>query len=194
MFKTQNNRQIRSFIYLNLYVFGELTGTENKKHFDSHYWCKLETVQSNLKNAVRKQGRNAITIWHCIGWWTKGHVWRPAYVCQLQAASCWQVCLYPGALHLTPSSALWSRRRARNILQSHDTSSPDIWARRSVVVEALCYKLAGRGFETRRSELIFSSYLILPAALGPGVYSAFNRNEYQKQKNYVSGEQSAAVA
>jgi hypothetical protein len=31
-------------------------------------------------------------------------------------------------------------------------------------------------------------YLIFPAALGPGVYSAFNRNEYQKQKNNVSGE------
>jgi hypothetical protein len=29
---------------------------------------------------------------------------------------------------------------------------------------------------------LFSIYLILPAALGPGVYSASNRNEYQKQK------------
>jgi hypothetical protein len=34
----------------------------------------------------------------------------------------------------------------------------------------------------------FSIYLILPAALGPGVYSASDRNEYQKQKNKVSGE------
>jgi hypothetical protein len=35
----------------------------------------------------------------------------------------------------------------------------------------------------------FSSiYLILPAALGPGVHSASNRNEYQKQKNNVYGE------
>jgi hypothetical protein len=33
--------------------------------------------------------------------------------------------------------------------------------------------------------VIFSIYLILPAALGPGVYSASNRNEYQKHKNYV---------
>jgi hypothetical protein len=40
----------------------------------------------------------------------------------------------------------------------------------------------------------FSIYLIFPAALGPGVYSASNRNEYQKQKNNVSGEQSAAGA
>jgi hypothetical protein len=33
-----------------------------------------------------------------------------------------------------------------------------------------------------------SIYLNLPAALGPEVYSAPNRNEYQKQKNNVSGE------
>jgi hypothetical protein len=30
--------------------------------------------------------------------------------------------------------------------------------------------------------------LITSAALGPGIYSASNRNEYQKQKNNVSGE------
>jgi hypothetical protein len=41
---------------------------------------------------------------------------------------------------------------------------------------------------------VFPVYLILPAALGPGVQSASNRNEYQKHKNNVSGEQSAAVA
>jgi hypothetical protein len=29
----------------------------------------------------------------------------------------------------------------------------------------------------------FSIYIILPASLGPGAYSASNRNEYQKQKN-----------
>jgi hypothetical protein len=33
-----------------------------------------------------------------------------------------------------------------------------------------------------------SMYLILPVALGPGVHLAFNRNEYQKQKNYASGK------
>jgi hypothetical protein len=31
----------------------------------------------------------------------------------------------------------------------------------------------------------FSIYLILPAALGPGVYSASNINQYQKQKKKV---------
>jgi hypothetical protein len=46
-------------------------------------------------------------------------------------------------------------------------------------------KVAG----SRPDEVIFFSvYLILPATLGPGVYSASNRNEYQKQKNNVSEE------
>jgi hypothetical protein len=36
--------------------------------------------------------------------------------------------------------------------------------------------------------IFFSIYPIVPAALGPGDYSASNRNEYQKQKNNVSGE------
>jgi hypothetical protein len=37
----------------------------------------------------------------------------------------------------------------------------------------------------------FSSiYIILPAALGLGDYLASNSNEYQKQKNNVSGEYS----
>jgi hypothetical protein len=40
----------------------------------------------------------------------------------------------------------------------------------------------------------FSIYLILPAALYPGVYSAFNKNEYQKQRNNVFAEKSAAGA
>jgi hypothetical protein len=40
---------------------------------------------------------------------------------------------------------------------------------------------------------LFSIYLILPASLGPEVHSASKRNEYQKQENNVSGEQSAAV-
>jgi hypothetical protein len=52
----------------------------------------------------------------------------------------------------------------------------------TVVVRALCYKPGGRGFETRRSELIFSIYLIIPVALGPGVHSDSNRKEYEKQK------------
>jgi hypothetical protein len=38
-------------------------------------------------------------------------------------------------------------------------------------------------------EVNFYIYLILSAALGPGVYSASNRNEYQEQiNNNVSGD------
>jgi hypothetical protein len=57
-------------------------------------------------------------------------------------------------------------------------------ARGSVVVKALCYKPEGRGFDTRWGDF-FKIYLILPAALGPRVYSASNRNECQKQKNKI---------
>jgi hypothetical protein len=35
---------------------------------------------------------------------------------------------------------------------------------------------------------IFSMYLILPAAIGLEVYSAPNRNEYEKHRADVSGE------
>jgi hypothetical protein len=49
-----------------------------------------------------------------------------------------------------------------------------------VVVKALSYYPEGHGFETRWDEGI-------PAGLAPGVYSASNRNEYQKQRNNVSG-------
>jgi hypothetical protein len=54
----------------------------------------------------------------------------------------------------------------------------------SLVIKALGYKSESRGFETQWAEI----YLILPAALGPEVNSASNRNEYQKQKNNISGE------
>jgi hypothetical protein len=64
----------------------------------------------------------------------------------------------------------------------------------TIVVKALCYKPKGRGFETRWGEWIFPIHLIIQAALGLGVYSASNRNEYQKQENNVSAEQSAAGA
>jgi hypothetical protein len=51
-----------------------------------------------------------------------------------------------------------------------------------IVVKALYYKLEGRGFHTRWGE-----FLNLPNP--SGVYSASNRNEYQKHKNNnVSGD------
>jgi hypothetical protein len=68
--------------------------------------------------------------------------------------------------------------------------SMDLEAPRSTEfpVKAPCYQLEGRGFQTRWGECIFSICLILPAALGPGIYSTSNRNEYQKQKNNVYEE------
>jgi hypothetical protein len=46
--------------------------------------------------------------------------------------------------------------------------------------------------QTGRSRVrVPMSDLILRAALDPGIYSACNRNAYQKQKNNVSGELSA---
>jgi hypothetical protein len=65
------------------------------------------------------------------------------------------------------------------------------------MVKALCYKSEGGGFETRGGELIFPIYAIQPAALGPGVNSASNKNECQKkggkkkkkkERERVSGE------
>jgi hypothetical protein len=67
-----------------------------------------------------------------------------------------------------------------------------VGAHGSVVVKAAWYKPEGHVFESRWGEWIVSIYLIHLGALGPGVYSASNWNEYQKQKNNVSGEESAA--
>jgi hypothetical protein len=51
------------------------------------------------------------------------------------------------------------------------------------VVKALCYKPERHGFDIRGSDFFLKLYLILPAALGPRVYSASNINEYQEHKN-----------
>jgi hypothetical protein len=61
------------------------------------------------------------------------------------------------------------------------------------VVEALgYYNPEGSGSRSdEMNDFSFSIYLILPAALGPGVYSVSNRNEYRKQRNNVSGDYSA---
>jgi hypothetical protein len=57
------------------------------------------------------------------------------------------------------------------------------------VVKALSHKPEVTGSELDEAdESSFSIYLFLPAALGPGVYSASNGNEYQRQENNVSEE------
>jgi hypothetical protein len=60
----------------------------------------------------------------------------------------------------------------------------------SITVETLCHKPEVRdsrpdGVKVHPLPLI---HLILPAALGPGVYSACSKNKHHKQKNNVSGE------
>jgi hypothetical protein len=47
--------------------------------------------------------------------------------------------------------------------------------------------------ELMRLMIFFSIYLILPAALGPGVYSASNRDEYQKHENNVLVESNLSL-
>jgi hypothetical protein len=47
------------------------------------------------------------------------------------------------------------------------------------MIEVLCYIWKVMYLSPDANEF-FSIYLILPAALGPGVYSATNRDEYQK--------------
>jgi hypothetical protein len=54
------------------------------------------------------------------------------------------------------------------------------------------YKPEGHGFKTWWSNWILLIYLIFPATLGPGLYSASNRNEYQRQQKNVSEEQRVA--
>jgi hypothetical protein len=81
---------------------------------------------------------------------------------------------------------------------THDLSTCTFWTEyRNVrwplfAVKALRYKPEGRGFKTRLGERFLSIFLILPAALGPGVHSASNKNEYQREN--VSGDYIAAGA
>jgi hypothetical protein len=72
----------------------------------------------------------------------------------------------------------------------------DCSARCSVVFKALClfivtcyeqrivvlihYATSWKVADSIPGEVDFSTYLILPAILDPGVYSTYNRNEYQK--------------
>jgi hypothetical protein len=52
--------------------------------------------------------------------------------------------------------------------------------RGSVVVENCAASDKAVGSSPDKVIAFFSIYLILPAALGPGVYLVSNRNEYQK--------------
>jgi hypothetical protein len=58
----------------------------------------------------------------------------------------------------------------------------------SVVAKALCYNSKVAGSSPDKASEFSSICLMLPAALGLGVGSVSNRNEYQKQRNNVPGE------
>jgi hypothetical protein len=50
----------------------------------------------------------------------------------------------------------------------------------ALLIEALSYKPEGRGFDFRWYHWVFPSTYSFRPHYGPGVYSAFNRNEYQE--------------
>jgi hypothetical protein len=56
----------------------------------------------------------------------------------------------------------------------------------NIVVEAHCYKSEGRGLDFQCDLFFFFFFFNLAnfssRTIGPEVYSAFNRNEYKKQK------------
>jgi hypothetical protein len=78
----------------------------------------------------------------------------------------------------------------------HQTDSPDLWTngggtRRSVTT--LHYATKPEGSWPDEVKELFPIYLILPAPLGPGVYSVSNRNGYRQQTNNVSWGKGWAV-
>jgi hypothetical protein len=98
-----------------------------------------------------------------------------------------------GSSHVTGEGNISNENCREETEHSFCSTHFAIGASTSVVVKAPCYKPEGRGFETHCGECMFSVCLILPAALGPEVYSVSNRNEYQNQKNNVSGSRERPV-
>jgi hypothetical protein len=76
------------------------------------------------------------------------------------------------------------RTPIRNILQKKKKKG-------HAVEQWLRYYATSRNVAGSRLDQVnhfLSIYLILPATLGPGVYSASNRNKSQKQINNISGK------
>jgi hypothetical protein len=61
------------------------------------------------------------------------------------------------------------------------------------MVEALMLQVGRSWARFPMRSLHFLIYLILPAVLGPGVYSAFNRNENQKETKKFLGSNARPV-
>jgi hypothetical protein len=77
---------------------------------------------------------------------------------------------------------------SRDLGRIRDEVVMDTSRRGIVVIKALDTNRKVAGSRPEEVNEFFSMYLILPAALGPGVYSVCNWNEYQKQKNNICGE------
>jgi hypothetical protein len=78
-----------------------------------------------------------------------------------------------------------------NIPHNHSPSDGTLTKIQVAIFNKFFKRLRSRKFAGSRHDAVnefFSIYVILSAALRLGVYSASNRNEYQKQKNNVSGE------
>jgi hypothetical protein len=64
---------------------------------------------------------------------------------------------------------------------------------REFIVTRKCFVNCKRQNPVEVIDFFFSIYLSLAAVLGPGVYSASNRNEYQKQKKVCEVERGRYV-
>jgi hypothetical protein len=101
----------------------------------------------------------------------------------LSVANSWRLPQYAVRVNCLWAPAPVSRKVSFQHSHSRWSSGYELW-----------HKPERHGFETPWDQWFFSLGMILPDALGPGAYSASNRKEYQKQKNYVAGEQSASVS
>jgi hypothetical protein len=97
-----------------------------------------------------------------------------------------KIILWMDTYYLSPSSCiLWAQSQVKTMTYQYENNITIIiqWLQRHAVaylVEALRYRPKGCGFDPQWGHRICSIDLILPAALGPGVNSTSNINEYQE--------------
>jgi hypothetical protein len=138
------------------------------KAVDQFRCFRLDTIQFALLSvSVSVVGTHKWLQWL----WTK-HV---TYLLLTFQLTDWEL-QRRGDLHIVVLEIRRTLHKAWDCRWNYGPSYGRTGARCNVVVMLLCYKPEGSGFETRGGEWMFSIYLILLAALGPGVYSASNRN------------------
>jgi hypothetical protein len=94
----------------------------------------------------------------------------------------WNIFLIAFILSITSCVSLFALATEPRYKKNHRgnciTIFRDFGARGSVVVKAIMLQTGRSGFQTWWVEWIFSLYLILPAALDPGVYSTRSRKNF----------------